>query len=128
MDNRLAALSFLCLLALSACGVTPETQARIDEYNRTIPTCSTSIDCQTKWARARTWALENSDYPIYSESETRIRATSTLTTTSGVGVVVTREGSGNQWRFLVDVECFNAGGCPNLWDARLDFNRAVNGN
>lgn len=117
----------LAALLLSACSVSPETQAKIDQYNRTIPSCDTAMDCQTKWARARTWALENSDYPIYTESETRIRATSTLTTTSGVGVVISREGSDNKWQILVDVQCFSAGGCGDVWDAKLDFNRTVNG-
>jgi len=112
---------------LTACAVSPETQALIDEYERTIPSCNSQIDCETKWANARTWVMENSDFPIYTESATRIRATSTLTTSAGVGVVVTREGSGNQYRFLVDVECLNAFGCPNIWETKLDFNRALNG-
>lgn len=111
---------------ITGCAVSPETRAMIDEYNRTIPSCDSSLDCQTKWAAARSWALDNADFPIYTESETRIRATSTLTTTSGVGVVVYREGSANNYRFLVDVECFNAYGCPNVWEAKLDFNRTLN--
>lgn len=114
-------------LTLAACGISAETQARIDEYHRTIPSCSSRAECQTKWARARDWAVQNSDYPIYSESETRIRASSTMTTTSGTGIVVTREGSDNQWRFFVAVECFSAGGCGDVWETRLDFNRVVNG-
>lgn len=116
----------LALLMVTACAVSPETQAKIDEYNRTIPACSSNLDCQTKWAAARAWALEHSDFPIYNESETRIRATSTLTTTSGVGVVVNREGSANNYRFLVEVECFTVYGCPDVWDSKLDFNRTLN--
>lgn len=119
----IAALSGL----MTACAVSPETQALIDEYERTIPSCSSQIDCETKWANARNWVMQNSDFPIYTESATRIRATSTLTTSAGVGVVVTREGSGNQYRFLVDVECLNAFGCPNIWETKLDFNRTLNG-
>lgn len=112
---------------LSACAVSPETQALIDEYNSTIPSCNSQLDCETKWANARVWVMNNSDFPIYTESATRIRATSTLTTSSGVGVVVTREGSANQYRFLVDVECFNAYGCSDVWQTKLDFNSALNG-
>jgi len=113
-------------LLLGACGVSPATQAKTDRYNRTIPSCSSAASCQAQWSRARSWVLQTSDYPIYNESETRIRATSTLSTTSGVGVVVTREGSSNQWRILVDIQCFSAGGCGDVWDTKLDFNRAVN--
>ena len=124
------AMSLVASLAvgalLTACAVSPETQALMDEYERSIPTCSNSLECQSKWAAARSWAIENADFPKYTESETRIRATSTLTTTSGIGVVVHREGSGNNYRFLVDVECFNAYGCPNIWEAKVDFNRSLN--
>ncbi len=112
---------------LSACAVSPETQALMDEYQSTIPSCTTQLDCETKWAQAKVWVMQNSDFPIYSESDTRIRATSPLTTSSGVGVVVTREGSGNAYQFLVDVECLNAFGCPDVWQTKLDFNRALNG-
>ena len=124
---RSGLLSVAVLASLmTACAVSPETQALIDQYESTIPSCTTQIDCETKWANARNWVRANSDFPIYTESATRIRATSTLTTSAGVGVVVTREGSGNQYRFLVDVECFNAFGCPNVWQTKLDFNRALN--
>lgn len=112
---------------LSACAVSPETQALIDEYERTIPSCNSQADCDSKWAAARSWALENADFPIYSESATRIRATSTLTTNSGVGVVVRREGGPNQYQFYVDVECFTVYGCPGIWETKIDFNRRLNG-
>ncbi len=124
-QNAIAALFIGSLL--SACAVSPETQALIDEYERTIPSCNNQLDCETKWAHARAWVLQNSDFPIYTESDTRIRATSTFTTSSGVGIVVIREGSNNQFRFLVDVECFNAFGCPDIWETRVDFNRVLNG-
>lgn len=128
MSKHSSLLSVVALASLmTACAVSPETQALIDQYESTIPSCTTQIDCETKWANARNWVRENSDFPIYTESATRIRATSTLTTSAGVGVVVTREGSGNQYRFLVDVECLNAFGCPNVWQTKLDFNRALNG-
>jgi hypothetical protein len=127
MIKAMSLVTSLCVVGLlTACAVSPETQALMDEYDRTIPSCSTSLECQTKWAAARSWAIANADFPIYTESDTRIRATSTLTTTSGIGVVVHREGSGNNYRFLVDVECFNAYGCPNIWQAKVDFNRTLN--
>jgi len=112
---------------LTACAVSPETQAMIDEYERTIPSCSSQLDCETKWATARTWALQNSDFPIYTESATRIRASSNQNTASGVGIVITREGNGSNDRFLVDVECFIAYGCSEIWESKLDFNRTLNG-
>ena len=115
----------LLVVSLGSCAVSPETQAKIDEYNRTIPSCSSTLECQTMWATARTWTLRNSDFPIYSESENRIRATSTLTTSAGTGVVVHRESQNGGYRFTVEIECFTAFGCPEEWDLKLDFNRVV---
>ena len=87
---ELAALALLLVLP-GACAVSPETQAKIDEFNSSIPQCSSELECQTMWATARRWTLEHSDFPIYTESESRIRATSTLTTSAGTGIVVYRE-------------------------------------
>ena len=129
MSPRMLALPAIGTLVglLSACAVSPETQALMDEYESTTPTCNSQQDCDAKWSAARSWAIENADFPIYTESATRIRATSTQTTSSGVGIVVTREGSANQYRFYVDVECFTAYGCPGLWESKVDFNRHLNG-
>ena len=45
----------------------------------------------------------------------------------GVGVLLTREGSADQGRILVDAGCFGAGGFADTRESKLDFNRTVNG-
>ena len=114
------------IVTLASCAVSPERQAMIDEFEQTIPTCLSASDCRPKWAAARTWVLENSDFAIRSESDERIMATSNITTSSGQGVTVIRMSEGNGYQILVNVECFNSFGCPGMLDARIDFNRTVN--
>ncbi len=120
----------LMLLAMSlvtfGCAVSPEVQAKMDAYAQSIPTCASASDCESKWQTARNWAIENSDFPILTESEDRIMASSTLIGMSGIGVVVTRDSLAAGARILVDVECFSAYRCPDIWDLKLAFNAAVN--
>ena len=75
--SRFAAYGFViaATLGLAACAVSPEIQARMDEYNRTIPVCSSDSDCRSKWSVARAWVVENSDFGIRAEGDDRIMAT-----------------------------------------------------
>lgn len=113
-------------LTLGACAASEETQALRAEYTRTIPECSSAENCADKWAAARTWVIRNTDFPIRAESDTRIMATSALTSQSGIGVTVDRTAAANGFQIIVGVECFSAFGCPNVNEMKVDFNRAVN--
>jgi hypothetical protein len=125
---RLALLSTLAFLTLVSCAVSPETQAKMDEYERTIPSCTSDVDCNAKWALARAWTEQNSDFNIRGESDTRIQATSNIISQTGIGVVVNKIAtSANSYQIVADLECFSAYSCPELWDLRVDFNRTVNG-
>lgn len=122
------AVSALLAFGLSSCAVSPETQAKMDEFARTIPSCSSDAECSRKWAAARAWLVQNSDYPIQGDSDTRIYASNSLNAISGVGVIVDRvASSGGGYQIVADMECFSAYNCPDLWDRMVDFNRAVNG-
>jgi hypothetical protein len=121
-------LIILALAGLLSCATSPEVQAKMDTFARTTPTCSSDFDCQAKWTAARAWVVENSDFPIRTPNEQRISASSTLISDAGTGVIVNRVAAdGGGYQIIVDVECFSAYGCPNIWDLKLDFNRAVNG-
>lgn len=128
IPNRLFKLLMLLALSVvaSGCAVSPEVQAKMDAYAQSIPSCASATDCESKWQTARNWAIENSDFPILTESEDRIMASSTLIGMSGIGVVVTRDSAGAGAQILVDVECFSAYRCPDIWDLKLAFNSAVN--
>lgn len=118
--------AWLTVLLVSSCAISAEIQAKMDEYDRTIPTCSSESDCQTKWLAARAWVVANSDFAIRADSEQRIMATSNIISMSGLGVVVDRVAANGRYQITVAVECFSAYGCPNIWDTKLDFNRTVN--
>ncbi len=100
----------------------------MDEFARTIPTCTSDTDCDRKWALARTWTLQNSDFNIRGESDTRINANSNIISQSGIGVIVNKvAGESNDFQIVVDLECFSAYTCPDIWDLKVGFNQTVNG-
>lgn len=130
--DKLLSPSRVALIAiavfLTACAVNPETQAKMDEFARTIPTCNSDTDCERKWAAARRWTVENSDFSIRGESDTRINASSNIISQTGIGVEVNRVAIGNNlYQIVAELECFSAYSCPELWDMKLDFNRTLNG-
>jgi len=116
-----AGVLVIFLISLSSCAVSPEIQAKMDEFDRTVPSCSSASDCTAKWAAARAWTVENSDFIIQGESDSRIFASNTYVSQSGIGVVVLRVND----QILVDLECFSAYSCPEMLDMSLDFNRVV---
>jgi len=100
----------------------------MDEFARTIPTCTSESECDQKWAIARTWTVNNSDFNLRSESESRLNANSNIISQTGIGVTVTKVATGaNSFQIIADLECFSAYSCPELWDMKVDFNRTVNG-
>lgn len=127
LTARRCSLVIACLLGvlITSCAVSPERQALLQAYEDSIPTCSNPLSCETRWLAARRWAIQHADFPIVSESEDRIRATSTLASNSGVGVVVHRQARTEGYAFLVDVECFSAYNCPDILELKLDFNEVV---
>ena len=115
------------VLVLTGCGMSAESQAKMDEYNRTIPMCQGIADCQAKWTAARNWVMEHASYGIRVNSETRIETYDADSTRAGTAVQVTRESVGNdRYRILVNIDCYATIGCPPYWETALDFNRTVN--
>ena len=121
-------VSLALALLLSACATRPEIQAKMDEFNRTIPSCAGDAECDRKWAAARQWTMENSDFNIRGETDRRIYASSNIISQSGIGVVVTKVAvSANNFQIVAELECFSAYSCPGLLDLKLDFNRTIAG-
>ncbi len=124
-------ISIFTLLAaatlIPSCAISPETQAKMDEFARTIPSCSSAAECERKWAAARQWTVQNSDFMIQGESDTRIYASSNIISQSGIGVVVNRVTTNSgDYQIVADLECFSAYTCPEILDLKIDFNRTVN--
>ena len=124
--GRMAAI-FCASLLLAACAASEEYQARLAEFERTIPVCNAAAECETKWSAARDWVIANADFTLRTDSETRIDTLNADSTRSGTAIQVDRvEGQNGAYRIVVDVECFAAFGCPSELDMRLDFNRTIN--
>jgi len=112
---------------LVACAVSPATQAKMDEYARTIPSCAGAAECQAKWNMATAWVEANSDFGIRSASDTRIVSTTNVASDSGIGIIVERIPTADgRFQIKAEMECLSGYGCPQLWDNMLEFNRAVN--
>ena len=114
------------LLLLGACSIPAETQALIDEYNRTIPVCEGTADCNAKWEAARNWVVNTPSYGIRVSNENRIETYDADSTRAGTAIQVSREPlGGERYRILVNVDCFAIDGCPPYWETKIDFNRSV---
>ena len=114
--------------SLFACGTSASYQQRLDEFNRTIPSCNSTADCDAKWQSARQWIIENADFQLRTDSDVRIDTLNSDSTRSGTSIQVDRVAQGGgSYQIVVDVECFAAYGCPNELDKRLEFNQLLNG-
>lgn len=125
ITGRIAAIC--CASLLAACGASEERLARLAEFERTIPVCTSEAECQAKWDAARAWVVANADFSLRTDNENRIDTLNADSTRSGTAVQVDRvAGQNGEFRIIVDVECFAAYGCPSEVDMSLDFNRTIN--
>ena len=121
-------LSTVGALLIISCAVSPETQAKMDEYTRTIPSCLGDAECASKWVVARTWTLQNSDFNTRGESDISINASSNIISQSVIGVTVTKVANDfGGFQLVADLECFSASSFPEIWDLKVDFNKTING-
>lgn len=112
---------------ITACGSSADYQERLAEFNRTLPVCNSTADCDSKWQAARQWVIENSDFTLRTDSDDRIDTLNSNSTRSGTSIQVDRVEIGNgQYQIVVDVECFAAYDCPNELDKQLEFNQLLN--
>jgi len=117
----------LTTFTLAACGSSANYEQRLAEFNRTIPTCNSTADCNSKWQAARQWVIDNADFELRSDSSDRIDTLNSDSTRSGTAIQVDRVSQGaGSYQIIVDVECFAAYGCPNELDMQLEFNRLLN--
>lgn len=118
------ALALAALLA--GCSIPAATQALIDEYNSTIPTCSAGPDCQAKWQAARIWVTGTASYGIRVANEDRIETYDADSTRAGTAMQVIREPlGGDRYRILVNIDCFAISGCLPYWETKIEFNRLI---
>ena len=114
--------------ALVGCGVSAEQQARMDQFQRTIPICNTDDQCNLMWQTAQAWVANNAAYQIQIATDTVIQTFNPTGSTTAIGARVVKEplGSGS-YRIVVSIYCDNLFGCmPDAWTAAQAFNNTVN--
>lgn len=113
-------------LLFSACAASPERQALINEYNRTIPTCQTDAECKAKWDAAQVWVVRNSGYRIQTATDVLIQTFGPLGESMALAMVVLKEPTGDGYRITISTNCANIFGCrPDAWGAAVQFNRDI---
>ena len=112
----------------SCAGVSPEMQAVMDEYRRTIPTCTEGAECERLWGAAQVWVTQNAGYRIQTATDTVIETFGPLGSSTSLAARVVREYTGpEQYRIVITMGCANIFGCtPEPWGTSLAFNRHIN--
>lgn len=115
----------ITLLFLAGCANSYEQQAKVAQFNATIPQCETENQCRVMWEMAQIWVNNNSGYKIQMFTDSVIETFNSNNTDLAVTVNKIPIGSG-RYEFRVKTWCGNFLGCfPNSWDAAIDFNRSV---
>lgn len=119
----------VAIVALSGCAVTPkkEQQAKMAQFQRTIPTCSNEKDCKAKWDAAQLWIVHNAGYKLQTVTDVLLETYNPGEYDTDLAVRVTKEPQGDGvYKIIVKAWCNNIFGCtPNALDAELDFNAKV---
>jgi hypothetical protein len=120
-------IAMTLIIALSACASSPERQAKMDEINRTIPTCLGEKDCKAKWEMAQVWIVKNAGYKLQTATDVLLQTYSPVGSSTSIGVRALKEPAGDgRYKITVSVWCDNMFGCfPDAFAAAIDFNRTV---
>lgn len=126
--NRLAFAAAFAAMTLTGCATTNAAhQARVAQFQSTIPTCTGEEDCRAKWEAAQVWVAQHSDLKIQT-------ATNVLIETYGGGQydptlsmrVLKEPQGGGSYRIVFSGGCNNMFGCvPDKWETGAAFNQAV---
>lgn len=124
---KMALIAMSAIIVAGCATDSPERQAKLAELQRTIPTCSSTEECNEKWEAAQLWVVKNSGWKIQIQSNVLIETYNSINHSPNIAVRVTKEPiGGGKYNLLVRVWCDNAFYCnPNTIDAALDFNRTV---
>ena len=129
MHKRVLSL-LLVTVGLSGCAVQqdPAVQAKLNEIERTIPTCTGEKECNAKWETAQLWVVKNAGYKIQTATSVLIQTFNATGSRPSLAAEITKEPQGGgRYQFHAKVWCDNIFGCsPNRLDALLDFNRTLN--
>ena len=130
LRGDLTALALLLGAACGACALDSQAmQQKKAEFQRTIPTCEATIDCNAKWEAAQLWIIHHAGFKLQTVTDVILETYNPGPYDALDAVRVTKEPiGGGRYALVVYVWCNNIFSCvPNTWDAAIDFNRTING-
>lgn len=117
----------ICMALLAGCLTKEEIAQKQTVYKNTIPKCYSAEECNTKWAAARTWLINNSKWKIktYTPDYMDTHYSGDYAETRPQIMVVKKllpQGEG--YSIQMTASCSNTFGCePNELDLMIDFNK-----
>ena len=103
------------------------------EYERSIPVCVGTADCQAKMATARKWIKSTTDLQITTDTGDVLETAGYgMHTYTALRVELAPIGSDSYW-VLVELDCASTSAgvaldhrpCPPYWETMVDFNHVV---
>lgn len=120
------AAAIAVLFSLYGCATTVDP-AKVELFEKTIPTCEAGPSCDIKWAAARTFILNNSKIRFQLVSNDYMVTYNPPQSSTDLAFSANKEPIGNNFYSIrVNAWCDNPYLCvPNAIDTMLSFNRAV---
>jgi hypothetical protein len=116
----------LTLLILTGCVSTARLQSLRDEFNRTVPTCSTEAECSAKWDAAQLWVASYIPRRIATATNVLIQTYGSANTDTAATVMKQPSTTSGTYRLVITTYCGNIFACfPDSWQSALAFNRAI---
>ncbi len=131
MKSKIFLFSMIIVVLLNGCATTQgkKASAQMNEFKRSIPTCSGAADCQAKWEAAQFWVVKNSPMKLQTATNVIIQTYNSPKNSRKLAATVTKEPLGNgKYRILINAWCDNwMWPCtPKKMDAQIHFNKYIN--
>jgi hypothetical protein len=112
---------------VGGCATNEEYAQKLAEIDRTTPICSSTDECEAKWAAARKWVLDNAGWKLQIVNDDFMQTANPGQYSVYLAARVNKEPlGGGSYKIVAEVWCNNAFGCsPDRLSALLDFNKTV---
>lgn len=116
-----------CVTAEELAAADAAKAARLAEFEQTVPTCGSEIECKAKWEAAQLWIAKNAGYKIQIATDVLIETYNSIDYSTSLAARAMKEPLGDgRYAIRIRLGCANWFSCyPDPVDASLDFNRAV---
>ena len=110
-------------LLLSGCAAPHHVRPDILEKAKEPLACTSKMQCDHYWQRAKAWLMENSRYPIRTETESVIATAKPTEVSPYLVYKITRMNKANgSGEIKISADCGSDLGCiPDKWEAIYDI-------